>query len=229
MDRRPVNAVRCPRRLLLAMLLLLFPVPGALTRERYLDKPLFDFNAGKNRLPFGEYRLLRSQGRTTQVMISERWHTLILYTDRDNRVDSDIFSSSYSRFSLTPVEHRELGQVEFDRLVETILRSGDRRAGTTCPYPGLEELVGAAAGGAPVTKEGMRYIVESAERDRSKRVWMGIDVRELNCRIQFLYGIASPAGEILHPVSVIDSEDRRILRVLREYVGRLYAIAGGGG
>ena len=67
---------------------------------RYLGEPLFNYRVEINTLPRGNYTMVRSSGRVTQVLVSTAWNRVTLYTDRDNTGPGKTAVSSADRLRM---------------------------------------------------------------------------------------------------------------------------------
>lgn len=112
---------------------------GASLRD-FRDTPLLCSKVEENNLPFGEYSLIRSYRNITQLVLSVNTK-IILYIDRDNQKDSEIFASSYSRLEEVHLNLPSMNQHEFNLAVEKLIRSGDSSASSTIPFPGCDKFI----------------------------------------------------------------------------------------
>ncbi|NLV66369.1 MAG: hypothetical protein GXY14_01720 [Spirochaetes bacterium] len=126
-------------RILPLLLLLAMPGSSALTGES--DTMLFDYTVQNNKLPFGEYIMVRSFRGITQLLISTDVNKLYLYTDRDNTRPGHIVSSGFSRIDSIILQPPETDQFLFDSLVGQAITHGDPRRISTMPYPGLGRVL----------------------------------------------------------------------------------------
>jgi len=110
------------------------------TVNRWLDRPLFNYNVQRNRLPFGDYIFIRSYRKVTQILISSDYSLLTIYTDRNNRKHGYIKSSSFQRIGSTVVKPHKINQWEFNQLLETCLTKGDMRPYSSSKYCGPLEI-----------------------------------------------------------------------------------------
>ncbi len=105
------------------------------------DMPLFHYRVQENILPRGEYVFIRSYRQITQILVSKDRNILILYTDRNNMKNSDIFVSSFSRLDSKILREKTISQWEFNFMVETYLENGDSREYSTRKYIGLRHYI----------------------------------------------------------------------------------------
>lgn len=88
------------------------------------DFPLFDYRAEGNRLPLGDYVMIRSFRETTQIIISRNHCQVTIYTDRNNLREGDIAATSWSGLDMV-VSHPEIPtQLEFDRMLRDYALNG---------------------------------------------------------------------------------------------------------
>jgi len=133
--------VRIRLIILLLPLMLLLSAPGNSALTGDTDTMLFDYTVQRNKLPFGEYIMVRSFRGITQLLISTDVNKLYLYTDRDNTKPGYIVSSGFSQIDSVILEAPEMDQFLFDSLVGQAITQGDPREISTMRYPGLGKVL----------------------------------------------------------------------------------------
>ncbi|MCP4136289.1 MAG: hypothetical protein GY754_35290 [bacterium] len=196
----------------------------------YLERPLFNYSVIKNNLPYGNYWLLRSSGKVTQVLISKKWKHLTLYTDRDNTKASPIFVSAYIRGPAAPHRHikgKQIRQDDFNLLVEEILEKGDKHETSTFRYPGLHDFLAAAKKKlVPVSKEGTAYLITLPANSRMSRSKLAIDWRTLSFSTRSYFNRDSHiyAENVQYPIYIEETRDPTVIRLIKSYSARLYRL-----
>lgn len=133
--------VRIKLIILLFPLMLLFSVTGNSALTGDTDTMLFDYTVQNNKLPFGEYIMVRSFRQITQLLISTDVNKLYLYTDRNNTKSGHIVSSGFSQIDSLVLQAPEMDQFLFDSLVGQAITQGDPREISTMSYPGLGRVL----------------------------------------------------------------------------------------
>lgn len=133
--------------------------------KAYRDTPLFCSKVEENKLPYGEYSLIRSYKNITQLVVSAN-SKIILYTDRDNRKDSEIFVTAFSRFDEVHLKVPSLQQHEFDLAVEKLIRRGDNSSSATIPFPGGDRFIKEITEGIKPEKEDGEYFIYIKENGK---------------------------------------------------------------
>lgn len=103
--------------------------------------PLLDYQVQKNKLPYGNYVLIRSWRNVTQLLVSKDHNILLLYTDRNNRKDSEITASGFSRVNSVVLNIPSLRQSEFNHMIESFLIKGDSRDFSDRKFNGLDYYI----------------------------------------------------------------------------------------
>jgi len=132
-------------------------VQGAGLKD-YRDTPLLCPKVEENRLPSGEYSLIRSYRNITQLLVSTD-RKIILYTDRDNQKDSEIFVSAYSRIENIHLNLPALQQHEFDVAVDKLIRRGDSSRSSTIHFPGGDKFIEDIKKGTKPMKDDGEYFI----------------------------------------------------------------------
>ena len=123
------------------LLMLLCAVPGRPVLTGDTDTMLFDYTVQNNKLPSGEYIMVRSFRRITQLLISTDVNKLYLYTDRDNTRPGHIVASGFSQLESVILQPPEMDQFLFDSMVGQAITHGDPREISTMRYPGLGRVL----------------------------------------------------------------------------------------
>lgn len=145
------------KKILCIIILAAFCAEGADLKD-YRETPLLCSKVEENQLPFGEYSLVRSYRNFTQLLVSVNTK-IILYTDRDNQKDSEIFASAYSRLEEVHLNVPSISQHEFNIAVEKLIRTGDSSSTSTIPFPGGDRFIESIKNGAkPGQTEGEYFI-----------------------------------------------------------------------
>jgi len=105
------------------------------------DTPLLYYTVQNNNLPYGNYVLIRSWRNITQLLISKDHNILILYTDRENRKDSEIAAAGFSRVDSIILDIPSLRQSEFNHIIESFLIKGDSRLFSDRKFNGLDYFI----------------------------------------------------------------------------------------
>ena len=190
----------------------------AFSLEFYNDTPLLNPRVQENKLPWGEYILVRSYKKTTQLLKSDN-AKIYLFTDRDNMKDSEIFVSAYSRFGDIILEASALSQHEFNTTVEKAIRYGDRSVSSTIPFYGCERFMEEINKGIKPKKDDGNYFIYIKTGDKSTDLmtinafWKKLSLRNL------LSGEKFPAG--FYNVYIDESYDKNIKKIIREYSGKI--------
>ena len=180
----------------------------------YRDTPLLNPRVQENKLPWGEYVLVRAYRNTTQLLISDN-AKIYLFTDRDNMKDSEIFVSAYSRFGDIILETPALSQHEFNIRVESAIRYGDKRESSTIPFHGCERFMEELNNGVKPKLDDGEYFLYIKDGNKSTALmsinlfWKKLTLRNL------LSSEDIPAG--FYSVYVDECYDKNIKRILREY------------
>ena len=190
----------------------------AVSLELYNDTPLLNPRVQENRLPLGEYILVRSYRNTTQLLKSDNMK-IYLYTDRDNMKDSEIFVAAYSRFGDIILNAATLTQHEFNTAVEKAIRFGDSSVSSTIPFHGCERFMEALNSGVkPVRNDGTDLIY--IKDGNKSTALMTIDGFWKKLTLQNLLSSEKiPAG--FYNVNIDESYDKNIKKIIREYSGKI--------
>jgi len=207
------------RRILFAAILVIITLClEAANLHGYRDTPLLNPRVQDNKLPWGEYILVRSYRNTTQLLVSDKFK-IYLYTDRDNMKDSEIFVSAYSRFEDIILETPSLTQHEFNVRVERAIRHGDKNKSSTIPFHGCERFMEEINNGVKPKLGDGEYFIYIKDGNKSTSLmsinlfWKKLTLRNL------LSSENIPAG--FYNVYVEDCYDKNIKRILREYSGKI--------
>jgi hypothetical protein len=190
----------------------------AFSLDFYNDTPLLNPRVQENKLPWGEYILVRSYKKTTQLLKSDN-AKIYLFTDRDNMKDSEIFVSAYSRFGDIILEASALSQHEFNTTVEKAIRYGDSSASSTIPFHGCERFMEEIDKGIKPKKDDGNYFIYIKTGDKSTDLmtintfWKKLSLRNL------LSGEKFPAG--FYNVYIDESYDKNIKKIILEYSGKI--------
>ena len=189
----------------------------AFSLDFYNDTPLLNPRVQENKLPWGEYILVRSYKNTTQLLKSDN-AKIYLFTDRDNMKDSDIFVSAYSRFGDIILDAAALSQHEFNTTVERAIRYGDSSVSSTIPFHGCERFMEEINKGVKPIRIDGDYFIYIKTGDKSTALmtintfWKKLSLRNLLSDEKF------PAG--FYNVYIEESYDKNIKKIIREYSGK---------
>lgn len=88
------------------------------------DFPLFDYRAEGNKLPWGDYVMIRSFRETTQIIICRNYYQYTVYTDRNNLKEADITASGFSDLGQVISSPPIPSQFEFDKMLRDYILNG---------------------------------------------------------------------------------------------------------
>ncbi|HOP29942.1 MAG TPA: hypothetical protein P5120_10145 [Spirochaetota bacterium] len=88
------------------------------------DFPLFDYRAEGNKLPWGDYVMIRSFRETTQIIICRSYYHYTVYTDRNNLKEGDITASGYTELGQIISSPKIPSQFEFDTMLRDYILNG---------------------------------------------------------------------------------------------------------
>jgi len=162
--------------------------------DSYRGTPLLSTKVEENHLPAGYYSLVRSYRNVTQLVISVN-SKITLYTDRDNRKDSEIFVSSYSLLDMVHLNAPSMQQHEFDIAVENLIKKGDHCNSATRPFPGGDEFFEKIKKGIRPEKEDGEYFIYIKDNNRPvslmtiNQLWKKITIRNMldENKVQFSF------------------------------------------
>ena len=199
------------------LLLLLCAVPGLPQLTGDTDTMLFNYTVQNNKLPFGEYIMVRSFRGITQLLISEDMNKLYLYTDRDNTRPGHIIASGFSRIDSIILQAPEMDQFLFDSLVGQAITHGDPRGVSTMPYPGLGRVLAMLrAGRAQIVRDNGESLIHIKSIKGMKNFVLKYDV-PWN-RLTLRYDTAGTENvPLVWQVYINESTDRRIKPLLRKF------------
>ena len=207
------------KKILIAIFLIITTLSLESTALRsFNDTPLLNPRVQDNKLPLGEYVIVRSYRKTTQLLVSKNFK-IYLYTDRDNMKDSEIFVSAYSRFEDLILESPVMTQHEFNTTIERIIGYGDRSVSSTIPFYGCERFLEELNAGVKPEKRDGEYFIHIKDGNKSTSLmsinlfWKKLTLRNL------ISSEHIPAG--FYSVYVYECYDKNIKRILREYSGKI--------
>ena len=209
------------RKLLVILIIITSLCLEAANLNSYRDTPLLNLRVQENKLPWGEYVIVRSYRNTTQLFISDN-AKMYLFTDRDNMKDSEIFVSAYSRFEDIILNKSALSQHEFNTIVEKVIRYGDNDVSSTIPFHGCERFMEELNNGVKPKIDDGEYFIYIKDQNKSTSLmtinlfWKKLTLRNL------LSSEEIPAG--FYSVYVDECYDKNIKRILREYSGKIKRI-----
>lgn len=88
------------------------------------DFPLFDYRAEGNKLPWGDYVMIRSFRETTQIIICSNYYHYTVYTDRNNLKEGDITASGYTELGQSITSPPVPTQLEFNTMLRDYILNG---------------------------------------------------------------------------------------------------------
>lgn len=198
-----------------ALIILMLINTAVLTGDS--DTPLFRYRVQENRLPYGNYVLIRSFRNVTQLLISKDWNILLLYTDRDNRKDREVAGTGFSRVDSVILNIPPLSRSEFNHIIETFLIEGDSREFSTAQSRALKFFI------ENVNEKNINYSKEDTEHrfrliDENGEVfsamnfdpfWKSISIRSAK----------NYRGEtnLFHEVLIKETWDKNIKKIIRQY------------
>jgi len=116
-----------PGKLFLAVIILLLLPPEKVVPLQYdctRDYPLFDYRAEGNRLPWGDYVMIRSFRETTQILVCRNYYHVTIYTDRNNLREGYITASKYTELGHIISSPGIPTQLEFDTMLREYALNG---------------------------------------------------------------------------------------------------------
>lgn len=208
------------------MLFLSVPGNSALTGDT--DTMLFDYTVQNNKLPFGEYIMVRSFRQITQLLISTDVNRLYLYTDRNNTKNGHIVSSGFSQIDSVILQAPEMDQFLFDSLVGQAITHGDPREISTMRYPGLGRVLALLRSGD------VRVVNDDSESLIRIKGITGMDPFVLKYdapwnKLTLRYDISGGQNlPLLWQIYINESRDRNIMGLLRKFSADARKITAGG-
>lgn len=197
-----------------ASVFLLSAVTQAADLKSYRDTPLLCAKVEENILPFGEYSLIRSYKNITQLLVSVNTK-IILYTDRDNQKDSEIFVTAYSRLEEVHLPVKSIQQHEFNIAIENLIRKGDSRTTSTIPFPGGEKFIDEIKEGlTPVKDDGEYFIYIKKNNIPVSLMTINLMWKKLTLR-NILNEEKVPST--FYSIYIDECFDRNIKKIIREY------------
>jgi len=187
----------------------------------YRETPLLNAKVQENRLPFGEYSLVRSYRNVTQLLISVNTK-IILYTDRDNQRDSEIFVTAYSRIAEVIMNVPTLQQHEFNSAVEKLIRNGDNSSTLTIPFPGSEKFIEAIIKGTKPEKDDGEYFIYLTENKKAVSL-MSINLMWKKLTLRNILN-ENKVPSTFYSIYIDECYDRNIKKIIREYAAVLKKI-----
>lgn len=180
----------------------------------YRDTPLFCSKVEENKLPYGEYSLIRSYKNITQLVVSAN-SKIILYTDRDNQKDSEIFVTAFSRFEEVHLSVPSLQQHEFDLAVEKLIRKGDNSSSATIPFPGGDKFIEEIIKGVKPEKDYGEYFIYI--KDDSKPVsLMSINLLWKKLTLRNILD-ENKIPSTFYSIYIDECYDKNIKKIIKEY------------
>jgi len=88
------------------------------------DFPLFDYRAEGNKLPWGDYVMIRSFRETTQIIICRNYYHYTIYTDRNNMQEGYITATGYTELGQMITSPPVPSQQEFDTMLRDYILNG---------------------------------------------------------------------------------------------------------
>lgn len=197
--------------------MLLASVPGNSILTGDTDTMLFDYTVQNNRLPFGEYIMVRSFRGITQLLISTDVNRLYLYTDRDNTSPGRIVSSGFSQLDSVILAAPEMDQFLFDSLVAQAITHGDPREISTMRFPGLGRVLAMLrSGDARIENDDSEFLIRIRAAGGMKAFVLKYD-GPWN-KLTLHYDITGPAGQpLIWQIYINESTDRSIKPLLRRF------------
>ncbi|MFC1671379.1 hypothetical protein ACFL20_13380 [Spirochaetota bacterium] len=193
---------------------------GKLNTQPHLRKNLFYYSAGRNNVPAGNYRLIRSNGKVTQVLELRYSGIIIVYTDLDNSQKGRIKVSAYDRVKCRTIEFKKIRQYELNGIVENILLKGNTKINASHKYAGLESYLEKAKDNrASLTKIGSTFHL-SIMKNKEVASKMTIDFIRRNLIIRNKF-----TDEITYPVIIKETGDPLIYGIIKKYAYEFYRMA----
>ncbi|PKL16303.1 MAG: hypothetical protein CVV49_16940 [Spirochaetae bacterium HGW-Spirochaetae-5] len=186
--------------------------------KSYRETPLLNAKVQENILPFGEYSLIRSYRNVTQILISVNTK-IILYTDRENQKDSEIFVTAYSRLEEVILNVPTIQQHEFNLKVEKLIRKGDSSSTSTIPFPGAEKFIEEIKKGAKPVKDEGEFFIYLRDNNRPvslmtiNLIWKKLTIRNI------LNEHKVPST--FYSIYTDECYDKNIKKILRELSGEI--------
>jgi len=182
--------------------------------KAYRDTPLLCSNVQENELPFGEYSLIRSYRNVTQLVVSVNTK-IILYTDRDNQRDSEIFVTAYSRLEEVILNVPSMRQHEFNLAIEKLIRNGDNSSTSSIPFPGGEKFIDEIKKGVKPDKNEGEYFIYLKENSTPVSL-MTINLMWKKLTLRNILN-ENKIPSTFYSVYIDECYDKNIKKILREY------------
>jgi len=182
--------------------------------KSWRDTPLFCSKVEENHIPYGTYSLIRSYRTVTQLLVSLN-EKIILYTDRDNQKDSEIFVSAYSCTRQIHLDLPSMQQHEFNIAIGKLIRQGDTGIDSTIPFPGGDKFIDEIKKGMKPDKKDGEYFIY-LKNDSSSAAIMTINQQWKKlalCNISYQNKIPSS----FYSIYIDECFDKNIKKIITEY------------
>ena len=178
---------------------------------------MFDHRAEGNRLPYGDYVMIRSFREITQIIIRRDTYKTFVYTDRNNMLEGNITASAFSDFDMTVSYPAVPSQEEFNRMLAGYLEHGYSANGMNV-FSGLGSFIDRLrSGNYTLEKFSDEYTIRFTDNGGEKEII--IDPRWKKLVVRTLKGGTEAA--LCASVNVDQTQDRNIRRVIYDFLGRI--------
>lgn len=202
------------KRIIISIIILTSAYAFSADLKSYRETPLLNAKVQENKLPYGEYSLIRAYRNVTQLLVSVNTR-IILYTDRDNQKDSEIFVTAYSRLEEVILNVPSLQQHEFQIAVENLIRNGDNGSTLTIPFPGVEKFIEEVKNGTvPIKNDGEYFIYLKKNSKPVSLMSLNLMWKKLTIR-NILNENRVPST--FYSIYLDECYDKNIKKILREY------------
>lgn len=202
------------KKLIFTAILLINSLSPAADLNGYRGTPLLIPQVEENKLPYGYYFIIRSYRNITQLLVSEG-KKIVLYTDRDNQKDSEIFVSAYLRNEEMHIKVPAMQQHEFNLTIERLIRSGDSSSTATISFPGCDKFIDEIKKGTKPEKNEGEYFIYIKDNGRKQSlmtinlIWKKLTLRNM------LDPDKIPSS--FYSIYIDESHDTGIIGIIREY------------
>ena len=205
--------------MLIILIILPRETPGYIYTNKFFDKPLFNYKVHLNHLPYGNFVLIKSFRKTSQILISKDWGRLFFYTDRNNTKVDDIFVSTYSLYTNTISNDKMIRQDKFDDMLKFYLLTGDKRNITTHKFSGLiyhmEKLKNK---NITLKKRGTTYYITSiGDKKNIESLIIDIRLKRLHIRNEYINQMNPNVKDVIYNVHINETWDKSIISIINSH------------
>lgn len=216
----PVNFYRFLSGLTIAAALLFPAALQGVIFDCSEDIPFLEHRAEGNRLPYGDYVMIRSFREITQIIIRRDTYKTFVYTDRNNMLEGDITVSAFSEFDMTVSYPAVPSQDEFNSMLTGYLRYGYSANGMNV-FSGLLPIIDRIRNGNyTLERFSDEYTIRFTDNGREQEIV--IDPRWKKLVVRTLKG--GPEAARCPSVDVDQTQDRNIRRAIYDFLSRIKKI-----